>query len=886
MHSRLPPRAKRLFRLSLRNASATQAEMDEEIRFHLEARTEQLIRQGLGPAEARAEAARRFGSLTVARRLLQRSAAHREQRLRIRELLEAVVQDARIAVRGLARAPGFLALAVLCLALGIGANAAIYSVINAVLLRPLSFTDPARLVRIWPEGAVPPGIYGIVRAQSHAFSGIAGYGGAQKVSVTGSSAPARYTASEVTANLFAVLGVRPALGSTFSEGDNTVGRSNLVLLSYPLWRDRFGASTSVIGSSISVDGITRTIVGVMPSDFRFPTADVQLWLPATFSAASPSYWWGTPLHLLARLAIGSTVAQARAESRTVLVRARSSFPMRMPDEWGIDVNVVPLREAVVGGARPTLLLLFGAVGLVLLLACVNVATLYIERATAREREVAIRSALGAGAPRIVAQLLTESLIVAALGAVVGLALAIAGVRVLVAMLPAGTPRAAEIAIDGRVLAFTLVLAALSGLAFGMLPALRAARLDVQTSLRRDGRTGGAPRVTSASRVLAAAQVALAVVIVTAAGLLLKSFWRLHQVDLGFDTRQVLAAEVPLPSFDRDTAGRAPAFYDAIVERARTLPGVHAAAAASALPFGVTAYPAAMEVEEHPTPAGGVPALPVRIVVTPDYFRVLDIPLLRGRAFTDADRAGAPAVALIDATAAKRLWPGEDAIGQRIRYVWNHDWITIVGIVGNVKRDSLSGSAEPSVYLPMRQSFGQEMTVVVRTAHGADQGGIASALRGAVAEIDPAVPVSEFRSLDGMVADSAARARFATTLLALFAAVALMLGAAGIYGLMTSAVSRRTREIGVRMALGATSRGVLRMVLGESAAVTAVGVLLGIAGALASERLMRGLLFGVSAIDVTVLSAVAALLAVVAIVAALGPARRASRVDPLRAIRAE
>jgi len=886
VHSGLPPRAKRLFRLSLRNASSAHAEMDEEIRFHLEARTEQLIRQGLAPADARAEATRRFGSVTGARQQLRRSAEHREQRLRVRELLETVAQDAHIAMRGLARAPGFLALAVLCLALGIGANAAIYSVVDAVLLRPLPFTDPARLVRIWPEGAVPPGIYEIVRAQSHVYSGIAGYGGARKVSVTGASAPARYIASEVTANLFTVLGVRPTLGGTFSEGDNTAGRSNLVLLSYAVWRDRFGASNSVIGRSISVDGVSRTIAGVMPPDFRFPAADVQLWTPATFSAASPSYWWGTPLHLVARLATGSTAAQARAESRTVLVRARASFPMRMPDEWGGDVNVVPLREAVVGGARPTLLLLFGAVGLVLLLACVNVATLYIARATAREREFAIRAALGAGGPRIVAQLLTESLIVAALGAVAGLALATAGVRVLVAMLPAGTPRAEEIAIDGHVLAFTLVLTALSGLAFGMLPALRATRLDVQTSLRRGGRTGEAPRATSASRVLAAAQVALAVVIVTAAALLLKSFWRLHQVDLGFDTRQVLAAEIPLPSFERDTAARAPAFYDAVVERARALPGVHAAAAASGLPFGATAYPAAMEVEAHPTPAGGVPALPVRIVVTPDYFRVLDIPLLRGRAFASADRAGAPAVALIDATAAKRLWPSEEAIGQRIRYVWNHDWITVVGIVGDVKRDSLSGSAEPSLYLPMSQSFGQEMMVVVRAAPGADAGRIASALRGAVAEIDPTVPVSDVRSLEGLVADSAARARFAATLLALFAAVALLLGAAGIYGLMTFAVSRRTREIGVRMALGATSRGVLRMVLSESAAVTAGGVLLGIAGALASDRLVRGLLFGVSATDVTVLAAVAALLAVVAIVAALGPARRASRVDPLRAIRAE
>ena len=595
---------------------------------------------------------------------------------------------------------------------------------------------------------------------------------------------------------------------------------------------------------------------------------------------------GDAAAFIARLGSGTSVARAGAESRTVLVRARASFPMRMPDEWGADATVVPLRESVVGGARPTLLLLFAAVGLVLLLACVNVATLYLERASAREREIAIRAALGAGGARIVTQLLTESLLVAALGAAAGLGLAVAGVRVLVAMLPAGTPRAEEIAVDGRVLAFTLALAVVSGVAFGLLPAMRARRLDVQTLLRRDGRTGDAPRAARGSRALAIAQVALAVVIVTAAGLLLKSFWRLHQVDLGFDTQHVLATEIPLPSFDRDTTTRGPEFFDAVVARARALPGVRAAAAASALPFGATAYPAAMEVEAHPTPPGGVPALPVRIIVTPDYFKSLDIPLLRGRAFTDADRADAPLVAIIDASAARKLWPSEEAVGQRIRYVWMKEWMTVVGVVGDVKRDSLSGSAEPSIYMPMRQSAAQEMSVILRAGSGADARRLAPALRGAVAEIDAAVPVSDVRSLDGFVSESAARTRFATTLLALFAAVALLLGATGIYGLMTSAVSRRTREIGVRMALGATSRGVLRMVIGESAAVTSVGVLLGIAGAVASARLLRGLLFGVSTVDVSVLVAVATLLGAVALIATLAPARRASRVDPLRAIRAE
>ena len=523
----LPPRARRLFRLALRRPDSAAGYVDEEIRFHLEARTEQLVREGMPLAQARAEAARRFGSLTGARTQLRQSALRRDRTLRIRELAGIVKQDVRIACRGLIRSPSFVVLAVLCLALGIGANAAIYSVIDAVLVKPLPFADPARLVRIWREGAASPGIYEIVKRESRSYSGLAGYLDGHKVSVIGSGAPERYTASDVSANLFDVLGVHALLGRTFLPGENSAGRSNVAVLSYAAWREHFGSSANALGSVITIDGVAHTIVGVMPRDFRFPSADVQLWTPATFIPASPMYWWGTPLRLVARLAPTATRESAVAESRIVFPRARESFPMRMPNEWGRNVDVETLRDSVVGGSRPTLLLLFAAVGLVLLIACVNVATLYVDRAAAREREIAIRAALGAGRARVVAQLLTESLIVAGLGAAAGLALAMAGVRILVAMLPAGTPRAEEIAVDGHVLAFTLVLAALSGIAFGMLPAIRATRLNVQSSLRRDGRSGDAPQRTSATRVLAIAQVALAVVIVTAAGLLLKSFWRLH-----------------------------------------------------------------------------------------------------------------------------------------------------------------------------------------------------------------------------------------------------------------------------------------------------------------------------------------------------------------------
>lgn len=884
--TRLPPRAQRLFRLAVHRRHRVESAVDDEIRFHIDARTEQLVRQGLSPDLARAEATRRFGSLRDAHDALRRSDSRRDRRVRLRERLGAITQNICIAGRSLRRSPLFVGVAVLCLTLGIGANAAIFSVIDGVLLRPLPFVQPERLVRVWPAGAVPPGIYGILKEQSRSYVGLAGFTDARKVSVNGAGAPARYDASDVTDNLFDVLGIHAAVGRTFLPGEDEQGRDRIVLLGNAMWRDRFGGDPGVVGNNITIDGVSRTIVGVMPPSFHFPGGGVQLWMPALFAAASPNFWWSTPLQLIGRLGPDFSPSRARAEAAELFPRARGAFPMRMPDGWGRDVDVVPLRESVVGSTRSTLVLLFAAVGVVLLIACVNIATLYLDRASGRERELAVRAALGAGRSRIAAQLLTECLIVATLGAVGGLVLAAAGVRLLVAMLPAGTPRVGEIAVDGRVLAFTIALALLSGLAFGMLPVLRASRLDVQSSLRADGRAGKARRQTSNGRALAVAQVALAVVIVSAAGLLLKSFWRLRQVDLGFDMNHVIAAAIPLPSFNGDTAIRAPIFYNAVLDRVRAIPGVRVAAATSAVPFGATAYPAAMDVEAHPAPPGTTPALPIRTYVSTDYFRALEIPLLRGRSFTAADRAGTPAVAIIDAASARTFWPTENAVGQRIRYVWNHDWITIIGVVGGVKRDSLSAGYPPSIYLPMEQGFGEEMAIVARTSNAISPEDLTARLRAAVASVDATVPVPDVRQLTTMVTASASRSRFSVALLVLFAAAALLLGAAGVYGVVSAAVSRRTREIGVRMALGATSDNVLRLVLRETFWVTIAGVLLGIVGAVGTGGLLRGLLFGVGAIDATVLLAVAALLTAVTLLASLAPARRAARVDPLVAIRSD
>jgi putative ABC transport system permease protein len=874
---------RRLFRLPTTSRQLG-ADVDAELSFHLDERVRELVARGETAEGARARAEREFGDVAAARAELRAIDGRRARRARVGDWWDGVWQDLRFAVRSLRRQPVFLTAAVATLALGIGANAAIFSVVDAVLLKPLPFADPDRLVRVWSDGKVPLGAYDVIAARSRAYQGLAGAESGRGVTLTDGGAPDRVIRSVATPNVFDVLGVRPALGHGFAPEERQPGRARVVVLSDALWRSRYGADPRVVGRTIRLDGVTHEVIGVMPAGFRFPNADVQLWAVASAEPSSQDYWWGTYMMLVGRLAPGVTPARARAEAAKVFPEARAGFPIRMPDGWGRDVAVVPLRDAVVGSARPTLVMLLGAVSLVLLVACVNVATLFAERAAGRGREVAVRAALGAGRRRIARQLLTESLVVAALGAGAGLALAAAAVRALVALLPPGTPRAEEIGVDLRVLGVTAALAALSGLAFGLLPARRAARQDVHGALREGARSTG--HAAGTSRALAVAQVALAVVLVSAAGLLVKSFWRLQQVELGFRAEQVLAALIPRPVVASDTTARVRAFYEEVLGQVRALPGVRSAAVASGVPFAGGAYPTAMAVEDHPTPDGVEPPLPVVTWAAGDYLRALGIPLVRGRALTPDDREGAPRVALIDEEAARRFWPGEDPIGRRIRYVWNQQWITVVGVVGNVRRDSLSAAVAPSMYVPMRQAIAASMYVVVRTDAGLDPAAFAPSLRAAVAAVDSSVPVGAVRPLVGLVSDSAARPRFTTALLGAFAVVAVLLGAVGVYGVVASGVVRRRREIGVRLALGSSALGVLRLVLREGAGVTAAGVVLGLAGALAAGRLLRGLLFGVTPADPLVLALVPAVLALVAAVASLGPARRATRVDPVTVIRAE
>ena len=875
-------------------ARAVEREVDAELAFHVETRIDVLVSRGLTREAADQQARREFGDLRAARAELAAIDRGRLGRERRADWRDGLIQDVRFALRALARRPSFLAITSLTLALGIGANAAMFSVVDAALLKPLPYADPDRLVSVWPTGAMMPGIFVQVRDGTRTMDPIAGYSGGSAVSMSGAFEPARVVQAEATSRFFDVLGVRAALGRTFRGGEDQPGRDRIAVLGNALWQQQFGSDPGILGRSVVVDGISRTVVGVMPHDFHFPSPNIDFWVPVSLdpSPANIGRYWGTShLNVIGRLRPGVTAQLAEQEAAVLIDRSRASFPWRMSDEWGTGVTVVPLERKVVGDVGPMLLVLFGSVAVVLLIACVNVANLLLSRATAREREIAIRASLGAGRGRIVRQLLTESVILALAGGTVGLVVAAGGVRALLLLMPPGMPRVTEVAIDARVLAFAMATALLTGIAFGLAPALRASRPTLQGTLGATRNAGGTLARRRLSEGLVVAQIALGVVLVAGAGLLIKSFWRLHQVELGFRADEVVAADVPIPSFPSDTTPRARAFFDAVLEEVRAIPGVQAAAVASVLPFGGAGSMQssfATEIEASPTPPGGSAPMLVRTVVSPDYFRVMGIPLLRGRALSDADREGGPAVALVDELTARRLWPNADPIGQRFRAVWMKPWITVVGVVGTVKRDSLSSAGEVGVYLPATHAAGfwfpTQMSLVMRTT--APMSALAPRIRSAVARVDRTVPVTSPRLVRTLVASSAARTRFTVVLLATFAVVALSLGAVGIYGVVAYAVSRRTREIGVRMALGARAGDVLGMVLREGGVLAGAGVALGIAGALATSRLLAGFLFGVTPNDPAVFVAVPALLGLVALGACAIPARRASRVDPVVALRSD
>jgi len=805
---------------------------------------------------------------------------------------DALAQDLRHGVRVCAATPTVTALAVAMLALGIGANAAIFSLVDGILLRPLPYARPERLVSAWQVGA-PKGAFGALRQASRTMD-IAAYAGDFVYTLTGQgSEPVRLDGSPVSVNLFPVLGATAQLGRVFRPEESAPALGRLVLLSDALWRQRFGADPNVIGRSIVLDGEPRQVVGVMPPRFRFPSPATQLWVPIVLDTTRPASLWGDFYYeMIARLRSGATLAQARAEMRELVPRVVKAFPWPMPPHWGEWNEVLPLQQYTVGDVQTKLLILLGAVALVLLIACANVANLLLARAASRQTEMAVRSALGAGRARIVRQLLAESLPLVAAGGGLGLWLGARALDVFKRLLPPETPRLAEVGVDARILGFCTLLALGTGLLFALAPALRTARPDLDRALRSNSRRAGVgnPR-RRLSSALVVGETALAVLLVIGAGLLSRSLWELSRLTTGFRPAGVLTARLrPAADFCAEPE-RCLGFYRQLLAGARRLPGVREAALADSVPLGGVG-PTALAAEGSPQYTSSSPYHAWQFSVTPGYLRAMGIPLLAGRDFADTDRAGEPGVVLVSPALARELWPGQDPLGKRLEPAMGGGWRILVGVAGDVREWALSPAAWADhtvgdVYFPASQGKARppsDMTLVLRAA--GDPRSLVHDLRVLVANTPPAALMSDVRTMPEVLSLALSAPRSTATLFVLFALLALTLGAVGLYGVISYGVAERTHEIGVRIALGARAGQVLGLVVRQGMSLAGAGLLLGTALAAAGGRLMASQLHGVRPIDPPTYVAVAAILAAVACAACYLPARRATRIDPQTALRSE
>jgi len=806
--------------------------------------------------------------------------------------LENLRQDLRYSLRALARNPGFAAIAILTLALGIGANSAIFSLVDGILLRPLPYANPHELVSV--TGSYPRGAFAAMRADVHTMD-VAAYSEGHQYNVTGRGEPFRLKATSVSAELMSILGARAELGRTFNRGDDAPGFDAGAILSHAAWEQRFGGDPAIVGRPLVLDGVSRQIVGVMPQDFTFPSRTTDIWIPLHNDPANiVSYWAGDFMPVIGRLRPGATLSQARAEIQLFQPRVSRMFPWTMPADWNRDVSVIELRDGMVADVRGRLWMLLGAVGLVLLIACANVANLTLSRAAAREKEMSIRSALGAGRGRLARQLLTESVVLAMLGGLVGLALGAFGLSLLKLLLPADTPRLADVQLDWRIVLVTSAVAVCSGLFFGLLPALQVSRGAINAS-----RSSGRGTILSVSQRLrnglVLSEVALAVLLVIGAGLLIRSLWTLSHVNPGFRPEQVVTARVtPNESFCQDV-DRCVTFYRTLVDDLRGSPGVSGAAIVNTPPLGGQVAKRSIEIEGYVAPPSKSSPLMWLDIVSPDYFHVLGISLTAGSAFTDADYSGHPAVAVVTVATARKYWSSGNAIGKRIRFVGEPGWRTIVGVVSDVRAYDLERNEpewmEGTVYVPWNPRATVEggrvpaqMTVAVRTA--AAQAQVDATIRGLVRKLNPEAPVSDVRTMRAAILEAVATPASTTSLFALFAAVALVMGLVGIYGVVSYLVSRRTREIGIRVALGASRQQVLWLVVREGAWVSAAGIAIGLLAAAGLTRALSSELHGVSPLDPLTYGGVAAMMVVVTLAACAIPTRRALRVDPLIALRNE
>ena len=871
----------------------------EEIEEHLALQTEENLRAGMPPGEARRQAVLKFGA-----REAIREDCHAEQGL---PFLETLLQDVRYALRLFAKSPGFAFVAILTMALGVGATTAIFSLVDATLIHPLSYPHPEQLVRVEDD---LPGI----RAQDAGISipewkdlersGIFQYvvlQGSGSVNLTGSSQPSRIQFEPVTPGYFTLLGVKPELGRTFDPQDPTPGFTLDVVISDGLWKRAFGGDPQIVGRSLRLDNDLYRVIGVMPAGFHDPgrTPDqrnTELWAGTGFAAdPAPPPVRSTRLTLetIARLKPGLTVAAAQGRLDALVASLQKQFPADYPSESGWTVRLTPLKESVVGNVRQPLILLLGAVGLVLLIGCVNVANLLLARASGRGREMAVRQALGAARSRLVRQLLTESLLLSLFGGIAGLGILFCTKGFLLQMLPQSLPRLHDISIDWSVMLFALAASVIAGIIFGLAPALQASRLDLTQMLRLEGRgSSGSREQTQTRRVLVVTEFALSLVLMIASGLLLRSFWELFKVPLGFNPQHVMAVRLWLPvpndpatDIYGNSAQEAP-FLRELLRRGRTLPGVEEVALGrdASIPLNHDRNLSPLILEGRQIQSGQSASVE-RSDVSPEYFHLLGIPLLRGRLFTDQDNEKAPQVAVINEAMARTYWPNGDPLGKRLNVRrTSTSWITVIGVIANARTESLPDANVPQIYLSLYQTTAKELAIFLRGR--LDTGAIPAQVRELVQSVDPELPVFGAQTLDDALAASLSERRFSMEMVALFALTALLLAGLGIYGTISYVVNERTHEIGIRLALGAQRGKILKMVLRQGLGLAISGTMVGLVGALIASHLMAGLLYGVRPTDPLTFLGVTLVLTAVALAACYIPAIRAMHVNPLAALRYE